>query len=60
MKKRLKEDTDMKTIDIVKPVCKGFVCGALLAVASKPFEFNLQGKKVKIHMSSLRREKKEG
>lgn len=36
----------MRTMDIVKPVCKGLVCGAVLAVLSKPFKLKVRvGKK---------------
>lgn len=32
----------MKTKDIIKPVCKGFVCGSLLAILLKPIKLTIR------------------
>lgn len=37
-----KEVIRMRTLDIVKPVCKGFVLGVALAVLSKPFKLSVR------------------
>lgn len=31
----------MKLLDIVKPVCVGLACGAVLAIVSKPFKLEI-------------------
>jgi len=54
-----KEGFRMRALDIVKPVCTGFVCGAVLAVLSKPFKLHVQVGKRDIRVSSEERSKRE-